>query len=98
MKSLLKKVLKSGEKEGAEESTVVGGETDTSMLTPGDDDADGIEIEAEVYEHQRYDADNGWSHENLMSNDPKRYLCCGEMSKEFPDVPINPNWCFTGEW
>jgi hypothetical protein len=73
-------------------------DTDVSSLDTADDDVVVAPLDVEVFEHQRYNDATGWSHENLLTTDPKRYMSAGEMYREFPDVEINPDYTFTGDW
>jgi len=56
------------------------------------------ELVVQVYENERFNRISGWSSNNLLVDDCKRYLCSAGESNEFPSPPLMHGFEYTGEW
>lgn len=60
--------------------------------------SEGEELVVQVYENERFTRINGWSSNNLLVDDCKRYVCCSGEFNEFPTPPLSQGYEFFGEW
>ena len=52
----------------------------------------------EMFEHERWRDQMGWSARNLDIGDPQRYLSSAGPSDTLIDPPLQAGWVFDGPW
>ena len=65
-----------------------------------EEEEEDVEMVAEVFEHERFEDDSGWSARNLSKrNDPAHFISSVGASPTFPSSPpLATNWSYTGKW